>query len=214
MKKAVIFDMDGVIVDSEPLWQIAEHEVFSSLGVVLDKESCKQTQALTTMDVTKFWYAKNPWEGVSLEEAEQMVISKVKDLIVTEDCKIPDVKETIESFKNQGVKIGLATNSTADLVDVVLEKVGISNKFDAKISADMVKRGKPDPDIYLTAIKALNESAADCFAIEDSNTGILAAKRAGLFVIAFSNNHKYNSFEYADYVLHNFLELDLQTLFG
>lgn len=212
MKKAIIFDMDGVIVDSEGLWQRAEKEIFSSLGVKMDFESCEATRAMTTTEVTKFWFSKFPWNNRTLDEVEQMVIERVIELIESEDCEISGIKETIERFKSNGLKIGLATNSPFRIIPRVLNKIGLSSLVDVIVSAEFEKNGKPEPDVYLTALRKLNESAEDCIVIEDSNSGITSAKKAGIPVIAFTNSKKNKNLQNADYIIDEYSELNLNLL--
>lgn len=109
--KAFIFDMDGVLVDSEGYWKQAEFEVFTSLGVKVTEDQAKLTKSMTTFEVTQFWYEKFPWDNVDLEVVEQLVVSRVIALIETEDCMIKGVKTFIEKLKVKEYKIGLATNS-------------------------------------------------------------------------------------------------------
>ncbi len=103
--KAVIFDMDGVIIDPEKLWKRAENEIFSSLGVKVTEEFSKVTKSMTTSQVTKFWYDKFPWQDKEPQIVEQMVISRVIDLIQIEECYINGVKRLIERFKIRSYKI-------------------------------------------------------------------------------------------------------------
>ena len=206
-KGAIIFDMDGVIVDSEYLWKVAEKEVFTSLGVELDTKSCEMTQMMTTQEVTEFWFSKYPWTGETLEEVEQKVIDCVIDLIEAEHCEIPGAKGFLKQLKSYDFKIGLATNAPYRIVPRVLSKLDLTHYFDVLVSAEFVKQGKPAPDVYLTACEKLGEKAADCFAIEDSNSGIRAGKIAGMSVIAFSNNGK-NNLTGFDHIIHNYDDVD------
>lgn len=199
MKKAVIFDMDGVIVDSEGLWQQAEKEVFSSLGVAMNVESCELTKTMTTGEVTHYWYAQSPWEGTGIEEVEAMVVARVIELIATQNCAIPGVRRFIEDLKANGLKIGLATNSPYKVIPRVLDKLALTHLFDSISSSEFVEHGKPSPAVYLNALEKLNEKAEDCVAIEDSNSGIEAAKRAGITVVAFTNQGKNKGLEGAHY---------------
>jgi len=208
MKKAIIFDMDGVIVDSEHLWSKAENEIFSSLGVKLDEDSCQLTQSMTTREVAKFWYTKYPWKDIGLKQVEQRVISRVITLIEDENCEITGIRETIKKLKSNGFKIGLATNSPYQ-IPIVLDKLGIANYFDAIISSEFVKNGKPEPDIYIKALQELEELPEHCIVIEDSNTGIASAKKAGITTIGFTNSKKNKYLENADYIIHEYAELDL-----
>ncbi|WP_421888957.1 HAD family hydrolase [Marinoscillum sp.] len=208
MIKAVIFDMDGILVDSESLWKIAEREVFSSLGVIMDDESCTQTMSMTTAEVTKFWFAKNPWKGKSLNNVEQMVVSRVIELIQTKDCEIDGIKDTVRKLKSMGFKIGLATNAPYRIVPEVLTKLELAQLFNTTTSSEFEERGKPYPDVYITASKNLDELAHYCIAIEDSESGIKAAKRAGMTVIGFTNNGKNKNLSEAELLIDNFKNTD------
>jgi len=200
-KKAVIFDMDGVIVDSESLWKRAEHEIFTSLGVCVTEEGALQTRAMTTREVALYWYKQFPWEGVSPEQAELLVVNKVIGLIRQEECGIAGIKEFIERLKAKGFKIGLSTNSPQQIIPVVLDKLGIGHLFDAVLSAEAVQQGKPHPAVYIATAEKLNVATSECVAVEDSGSGMMAAMRAGMAVVAFANGKPGLQFEHADYVL-------------
>lgn len=203
-QKAVIFDMDGVIINSEALWKQAEKEIFTSLGVEVKDECSKLTKSMTTTEVTKFWYKKFPWQNIDLELVEQLVISRVLELIECENCLINGVKEFIEKLKRENYKIGLATNSPHIIVATVLQKHGISELFDVISSAEFESKGKPDPAVYLTTAKKLNVETNHCIVIEDSYSGMFAAKSAGMKVIAFTNGDTNIEFEIADYKIVDF----------
>lgn len=204
IQKAVIFDMDGVIIDSECLWKKAEREVFTSLGVNVTDEHSEITKSMTTFEVTQFWFDKFPWQDKGLDVVEQMVIYRVIELIENEDCKINGVKEFIENLKSRNFKIGLATNSPNKIIPTVLQKLEIEHLFDTISSADFEEKGKPDPAIYLTTAAKLNVPVDNCIAIEDSYSGMLAAKKAGMTVVAFTNGNKRIDFEIADYTIDSF----------
>lgn len=211
--KAVIFDMDGVIIDSEPFWQRAEFEVFSSLGVSLNTEHTDITKTMTTVEVTKFWYEKFPWESKSLEEVEEMVIARVMELIEEAGGEINGIKSFIKKLKSNGFKIGLATNSPYKIIPVVLEKAGIAEYFDSIFSAEFVEFGKPDPTIYLMTSKELGIDPENCIVIEDSYSGMMAAKKAGMKVVAFTNGNQDVNLSLADYKMESFLKVELDIPF-
>lgn len=211
-RKAVIFDMDGVIIDTERLWKQAESEIFSSLGVNVTDELSEITKSMTTSDVTKFWFDKFPWQNISLDTVEQMVISRVIRLIDTEDCEIYGVEGFIERLKAKDYKIGLATNSPNNLIPAVLKKTDVLHLFDTVSSAEAEVNGKPDPAIYLTTAAKLNVAAINCVAIEDSYSGMLAAKKAGMKVIAFTNGNKEMNFDIADFKIDRFDDFDINRL--
>lgn len=210
--KAVIFDMDGVIIDSEKFWKQAENEIFTSLGVDVTKEFSQLTKSMTTSEVTKFWYNKYPWQDIELNVAEQMVISRVITLIETEQCHINGVTAFIEKLKANGYKVGLATNSPNVIIPAVLDKLNIAHLFDTISSAEFEEKGKPDPAIYYSTAKKLNIEPENCIAIEDSHAGMLAAKAAGMTVVAFTNGNKEVIFEIADYKIDSFYDFNIEKL--
>lgn len=207
-QEAVIFDMDGVLVDSEPLWQKAEFEIFSSLGVQVTEELTSKTKTMTTKEVTEFWQSRSTGEDISFHQAEELVISRVIELIENENCQIDGIESFVKIIKAQGYKIGLATNSPSRIIPVVLKKLKLTQYFDAISSSDSELNGKPDPSVYLTTSGKLQVEPEHCFAIEDSYSGMLAAKRAGMRVIAFTNGNKDTDLSIANYVINNFENVD------
>ena len=203
-KEAVIFDMDGVIIDTENIWKQAEWEVFSALGVEVTLENSKVTESMTTSEVAHYWFEKFPWKGKSLKETEQLVISRVSELIEFEECLIPGVKGFLEDLRGQNFRIGLATNSPLIIIPTVLGRLQITHLFDTISSAEMEEKGKPHPAVYLTTAKKLNVAPEKCLVIEDSYSGMLAAKHAGMEVAAFTNGDKELAFEIADYHIYTF----------
>ncbi len=211
--KAIIFDMDGVIIDSEKIWKRAEREVFSSVGVKLSDDLCKITESMTTVEVTKFWFDKHPWENVTLKQIENKVINRVAHLIKEEGKAISGIEKFLKRLKSKGYKIGLATNSPAILIPAVLKKLKLDKYFDVTSSAEYELEGKPNPSVYLTVAGKLNSKPEDCFAIEDSFSGILAAKKAGMKTIIFLNDNPENvEHEIADYIINNYDEFDISLL--
>lgn len=207
--RAVIFDMDGVVIDSEPLWKRAEFEIFSYMGVKITDELSAITKMMTTSEVTKFWYNKYPWQNKSLEEVEQMVISRVIELIdEAGDNGIKGLNCFLENLKSNNFKIGLATNSPYQIIPAVLKKAGVTQYFDVISSAEFEERGKPDPAVYLTTAKKLNIVPENCIVIEDSYSGMQAAKNAGMTVVAFINGNTDLNLNLADYNMESFGNFD------
>lgn len=206
--KAAIFDMDGILINSEPLWKIAEKEVFSSLGVKVTDELIHLTSALTAEEVCAFWYERFPWQGKSFKEVEDDVVERVIELIGERDTTMLGVIEILDHFKKSGVKIGLASNSSHYLIEHVLEKVGIKKYFDFISSADDVEKGKPDPAVYLFAAKNLGVSPHECIVFEDSVIGMTAAKRAEMTVVVVPDKDDFDNvgFEIADIKITSLLD--------
>ena len=203
-KKAVIFDMDGVLVESEAIWKQAEYEVFSSLGVSVTEENSSYTQSMTTKEVTAFWYQKFPWKETPLSEVEEMVVRRVMELILFKDCATVGISAFIKNLKKRNFKLGLATNAPEKLIPVVLKKTGTESLFDSVSSADYEEKGKPHPAIYLNTAKKLKVMPEECAVIEDSETGMEAAKKAGMSVIAYTNGKNTVSLQWADYQIEGF----------
>jgi sugar-phosphatase len=191
--QAVIFDMDGTLIDSEPMWKEAEKKVFSSVGVNVSEELSINTASMTTTEVTHFWYNHYPWSGKSLKQVENEVIDGVEILISEKGKPMVGVKEILDFFYNREIKIGLSTNAPYRLISVVLNKLGISDYFDAISSSEQELKGKPDPAVYLSTIKKLKVSPSRCIAFEDSLSGIVAAKKANMKIVAIPPSLEFTS---------------------
>jgi len=188
MIKAVIYDMDGVLIDSEPFWRQAEVESFKSVGVFITKEMCYQTTGLRIDEVVAFWYQKMPWEGVSQSEVADLILKNVIELVEKKGQAKEGVLESLEFIKKQNVKLALASSSALVLIKTVIAKLGIQNYFEIVHSAEFESYGKPHPDVYLTAAKKLDIEPRFCVAIEDSVNGIISAKAAKMKCVAVPEN--------------------------
>ena len=188
--QAVIFDMDGTLIDSEPFWARAEQEVFSSVGVQLSDELCRMTAGMSTRAVTEFWFERHPWKGRTLDSVEAEVVSRVEAMIREQGRALPGTTAILSLLRDIELKVGLASNSTRSLIAASLEKLSIGHYFHAVHSCEDVRKPKPEPDIYLKAAQSLNVAPSTCLVFEDSATGVAAAINAGMRVIAVGNyNH-------------------------
>ena len=210
----VIFDMDGLLIDSEPMWKSAEKQVFESLGVSVTESMAAITASMTTREVSEFWYRHHPWSNRSIEQTENDVIDCVAANIQSTGIAMPGVHAALELFSRYDFKIGLATNAPYRLIDVVLEKLSIKNFFHKKVSSDQVIRGKPDPAVYLLALAQLDSKPETSIAIEDSSSGIRAAKAAGIKTIAIAPQQSLTKAGYslADHKLNSLSELNDEQL--
>ncbi|NWJ50384.1 MAG: hexitol phosphatase HxpB [Bacteroidetes bacterium] len=193
MIDAVIFDMDGILINSEPLWKKAEKEVFGSVGVEITEELSKVTASMITTEVTQFWYSHSPWVDKSLEQVENEVIDLVENLIIEEGKSMEGVIEILEFLKKRNLKIGLSTNSPFKLIPVVLNKVGIADFFDAVSSAEHELQGKPNPAVFLSTARKLGILPTKCIVFEDSLSGIIAAKKANMKTVAILPDEEFHS---------------------
>lgn len=180
---AVIFDMDGVLIDSEPLWKIAMEDVFHSVGCMITKNDFQRTVGLRIDEVIAFWYKETGWENATPKEVEQRIIARMIELIHENGNPLPGVHQTIEFLKSEGLKIGLATSSYRILIDTVLKVLDLEASFDFTHSAEAEQYGKPHPAVYLTVSENLGVLPEHCLVVEDSLNGIIAAKAAKMKVV-------------------------------
>lgn len=178
----VIYDMDGVLTDSEPLWKIAMEDVFKSVGCSLTKEDFQRTVGLRIDEVTVYWHQVAPWPDVSPEEVEKAIVKRMIELLTARATPLPGVVESLEYFSSKGLKIGLATSSYQVLIDCILDTLQIRHFFQTVHSAEYELFGKPHPAVYLTAAKNLNLDPRRCLIIEDSLNGIISGKAARMTV--------------------------------
>lgn len=181
--EAVIFDMDGVLIDSEPLWKIAMEEVFSALGSKLTKSDFQKTVGLRIDEVIHFWNVTENWGIIDESSVEENIISKMEELIIQNPFPLVGVIETLQFLKKKQMKIGLATSSSKRLIDAVLTSLNIGDYFDFTWSAENETHGKPHPAVYLSVAKALNVNPTKCLVIEDSYNGVISGLAARMKVV-------------------------------
>jgi sugar-phosphatase len=180
---AVIFDMDGVLIDSEPLWKIAMENVFSELGSTLQKSDFQKTVGLRIDEVIHFWNLHESWEIEDESIVQEKIILKMEELIAANAQPLPGVIETLTFLRSKGLKIGLATSSSSRLIRIVLKELAISDFFDFTHSAETENYGKPHPAVYLTVAKKLEVHPTKCLVIEDSFNGVIAGLAAKMKVV-------------------------------
>lgn len=181
--EAVIFDMDGVLIDSEPIWKIAMEQAFQSVGCMLTREDFQKTVGLRIDEVVSYWYKVAPWENETVHEVEQMIIQKMVEFLSVAVKPLVGVVETLQYLKEKGLKIGLATSSYRILVDTVLYACEITEYFDVIHTAEEEDYGKPHPAVYMTAADRLGVNFSKCLVIEDSINGVISGKAARMQVV-------------------------------
>jgi sugar-phosphatase len=187
--RAVIFDMDGLIVDSEPLWRLAERATFAEVGLDLSDADCERTMGMRSDEVIRFWFDEHPWTGRSLAEVEERLENRVRELIAERATAMPGVEHAMAMARAEGLLLGLASSSSPALIDAVLEKLKLMDHFAAVCSAVDEVHGKPDPAVFLSAASMLDVAPTECVAIEDSLAGVRSARDAGMRVIAVPPPH-------------------------
>lgn len=214
MIEAVIFDMDGLLIDSEPLWQEAEVDVFNKVGVPLTVEMTPQTMGLRTDEVVSYWHKRHPWDTPSQQEVSQQIDETVIELIRQKGVAKEGVQEAVSLCKEAGLPVAIASSSPMLLITTVLEKLGIADQIDAVHSAHDEAYGKPHPAVYISTAETLGIQPAHCLAFEDSANGVLSAKAAKMKCIAIPEPDSRNDkrFGIADILLHSLVDFTPEML--
>lgn len=176
---AAIFDMDGLLIDSEPLWDRAELEVISSLGVDISRRGeLPDTLGLRIDMVVDLWYAQQPWSGPSRQQVTAQIIERAIALVEAERPLLPGVREALALCKANGLRVGLASASPLHMLEKVLAMFDLRDSFDALASAESLPYSKPHPQVYLDCAAKLGVDPLACVALEDSVNGMIASKAA------------------------------------
>ncbi len=209
--EAVLFDMDGVIIDSEPLWSEAERQLLArrklryspQLKTVLMGRDSREAVGI----LVKHYNLKESIDSI-LEERNQLIARLFRMHLKP----MPHALELVRSVRESGVKTGLVSSSPKQLMGLVLDKLSIADLFHRILSGDQATRGKPAPDIYLTAARELGVMHENCVVIEDAPNGVAAAKAAGMRCLAISTSASEPELSEADRVVSGFHEVDFQLL--
>ena len=180
---AVIFDMDGLIIDSEPLWREAEMTVFKSIGFEFTEQMCIQTMGMRIDAVVNYWHQKLQWKKPTVNSVINSIENQVIELVNKHGKPLNGVIETIELLKKNNIPIAIASSSSTKIIEAVVHKLSIKDYFSVIHSAEKEKNGKPHPDVFLSAAEMLEVNKNRCIVLEDSNYGMQAAINAGMKVI-------------------------------
>jgi sugar-phosphatase len=153
---AVIFDMDGLMIDSEPLWHIAERECFASVGLTLTTEQLLETTGLRIDEVVMHRHSQQPWDRpplshkVTLAQMTEKIIDRMKELFRTQLKAKPGLKQVIEFFKSKGLPLAVASSSNMVLIEAALDALDMRKDFLVVHSAEKEEYGKPNPSVYIS----------------------------------------------------------------
>jgi beta-phosphoglucomutase family hydrolase len=212
MIRAVLFDMDGVIAETEHVHVEAEKQTMLKYGVQITEDELHRYTGTTAkqmfMELIAKYKLDTTFEKIFNEKEEIMF-----RLLEMDTQPVKGVIELLCKLKEKHVKLAVASSSHRRLVQYVLRKLEITELFDSIISAEDVTHGKPDPEIFLMSAKRLNVSPAECLVIEDAKLGVEAAKEAGMKCLGYRNPHSGNQdLSKADIVTDDFSSLDVQEL--
>jgi len=207
---AVIFDMDGVIVDSEPLHIKAERKTLGPFGLDISDEEFHAYMGQTPRILLKGMIQKYNLD-TAIDDLYAVHIQNLLSLYRDEVEPIPGALELVSQLKENRISLALASSSDFDLINVVLEKFGLTDTFKAVTSGQELDRVKPFPDIFLKTSERLNIPPKECVVIEDSTSGIRAAKAAGMTCMGFrSPNSKNQNYSDADVVVDDLRSVDMK----
>ncbi|MDJ1483829.1 hexitol phosphatase HxpB [Cytophagaceae bacterium YF14B1] len=198
MIQAIIFDMDGLLIDSEPQWRIAEIEVFAKVGVLLTETMTYQTTGLRTDEVINYWYQRQPWKNRTPAEVTADLNATALYHISRHAEVLPGVYEILDFVAKKSIPMAVASSSSMALIEAVLEKLKIRHLFSVIHSGTLEAKGKPDPAVYITTAKKLGIPATQCLALEDSVNGMRAGLKAGMKVVAIPAPESFTRPEYGE----------------
>jgi len=213
----VIFDMDGLLIDSEPLWEEATEEVFGYYGKKLTHAEYSSTTGLRTSEFVSWWLRDYKFDDTELERCAQNIINLVIEKVKHRGEPLPGCQYIFDFFLKRGYKIGLATSSPLSLVDAVTGILGIGKYLKAITSAEKLPYGKPHPQVYMDCADQLKSLPLECICFEDSVNGMIAAKAARMkcVVVPVHHQQKSDKWSIADLKissLQNFSELHMNLL--
>jgi HAD superfamily hydrolase (TIGR01509 family) len=175
---AVIFDMDGLLIDSEPLWKEAGDELLQSYNLELEPSQYEITMGLRTNEFLAYWFQHYHIPLSEIPIAEKTITNKVLDKITQTGTLMPGALQTLQLFQRRGIPIGLASSSSMDIIEHALSHFQIKSFFHHLSSAGTLQNGKPHPEVYLNCAEAIQTEPTKCVCFEDSFNGMIAAKAA------------------------------------
>jgi len=212
--EAVIFDMDGVLIDSEPIHIVIEKQLFDKLGIDVSETVHRSYMGASNEFMysdlrSRFKLSKSVTELIESDELFRSDYFHRLDTIPANEGLI----SLLSQIKAAGLKLAVATSSSPEIANLLLNKCGIASYFDVIVTTSEAGESKPSPDVYLLAAERIGVSPEDCIVFEDSPNGLSAAKSAGMFcVVIQSDNEIIKELSGADYLIQSFTEMTLTRL--
>ena len=211
--EAVVFDVDGVLVDTEHLWDEVREALTEEWGGRYTPEAQEAMMGMSSPEWSRYLHEtvglREPPEVINKEVVRRMLARYETDLPV-----VPGAVEAVRRLAEEGLPLAVASSSNRELIDAVLRRLALDAVFEVSVSSEEVARGKPAPDVYLETARRLGVDPNRCLAVEDSASGIRAAHAAGMRVIAYPNRHyppAQDALALASRVVRSLSELDLDA---
>ena len=210
--KALVFDMDGVLIDSEPLHLIAYQRYLADFGLTFLEEDNHNFLGMKDLDCAKHLLERHKLDMTAIEFVERK--EAVLHQLFKERLQVqPGVLQTLQKAFELQIPAVIASSATMPTIELVVELTGIRKYFRHLCSGDEVPNGKPAPDVFLLAAQRLGEKPSECLVIEDTFNGVCAAKAAGMMCIAIPcQATRHQDFAHADLVLNSMEEVSLEEL--
>jgi mannitol-1-/sugar-/sorbitol-6-/2-deoxyglucose-6-phosphatase len=207
---ASIFDMDGLLIDSEILWHEAELDILGGLGVPLPEDGFRTTKGMFVGEVTEHWFALYPWRGSSPADVAASIVDRVMALITQKGELKPGAEHAIDLCARRGQALAVASSSEYRLIHAALAHFGLRDRFALVHSAEDEDYGKPHPAVFLTTAAKLGAPPRRCLVWEDAPAGVLAAKAASMACIAVPEaaEEHHPAFGLADLVVESLCDVD------
>lgn len=183
MIEAAVFDMDGLMIDSQPFWQDAQLEVFPKVGVVITRQDTIATTGMRVDEIVQMCYERSPWDSVGREEVCDRIVDRVIELVRSHKPAMPGLNHAIGVCQRHDLKLALASSSPMTLIKATIDALGLHGVFQEIVSGADLRYSKPHPEVYLNACDKLGVLPQKCVALEDSFVGLLAAKSAQMKTI-------------------------------
>lgn len=217
MNKAILFDMDGLMLETKLTWQEAEKGLLTSFGKTYDKEIAKKYQGMRVPGVVSIMI-KEYQLSINENQGVEMLTQRIVDNYQNPNLKLlPGCEQIVKQLHNSGkYHLAIASSSPKAAIQAMIQRFNFDRYFDELVSGDEVKEGKPAPDVFLECAKRLNISPTDCLVFEDAPKGIEAAKRAGMKAVAVYNSFFYTPEDFknqnADLIVSSLNEVTLQKI--
>jgi HAD superfamily hydrolase (TIGR01509 family) len=214
MVNTVLFDMDGLLLDTEPLWGESMLRIAAKHNIPITPKQFKETTGLRIYEVTDYWAIKYPWQGSTSLDVANEILDDIIAASKTAGRVLPGVIQTLELLRQHNFKIGIASSSPAVMIDALVEHFEIREYFHCITSADVVDLGKPHPAVFLHCAQSLGSSPLECLVLEDSVNGMIAGKAARMKVLVVPDEVHFDDprFTVADAKLRSLEDFDLDVL--